>query len=143
MINKIKNENHNAIQENFEIRKILKELFRSSESSPVYQLKKHYPEIYEKIHVQNQLECNNLFQKNLEKGIKEGLYRADIDINSIVAFYYYLITAIRENTLTDEKSHEIKVKALEYHTRAIATEKGILELEKNLNQSQLKQTLPP
>ena len=33
--------NHNAIEENFEIRKMFKEMFKVSDTSPVYQLKKH------------------------------------------------------------------------------------------------------
>jgi hypothetical protein len=41
--------NHTAIEENFKIRKMFSEMFKSSaDSSSIYQLKKHYPEIYEK-----------------------------------------------------------------------------------------------
>lgn len=38
--------NHNAIEENFEIRKMFKNMFIAIDSSPIYQLKKQYPEIY-------------------------------------------------------------------------------------------------
>jgi hypothetical protein len=37
-----------AIHENFEIRKMFKDMFQSDDS-PIYQLKKHYPEIYGKV----------------------------------------------------------------------------------------------
>ena len=47
-IAKIVANNHNAIEENFEIIKMFKEMFNSIETSPSYQLKKHYPEIYTK-----------------------------------------------------------------------------------------------
>ena len=133
VIDQIIDKNYNAIKENFEIRKMFKEIFRSSDTSAVYQLKKHYPEIYQKINLENQQECNLLFAKNINKGIQEGLYRKDIDIPSVVLFYFNLIMAIKENTSTEKESFELELKALEYHTRAIATEKGLQELEKNLN----------
>ena len=39
-IAKIVANNHNAIEENFEIRKMFKEMFKSADASPIYQLKK-------------------------------------------------------------------------------------------------------
>jgi hypothetical protein len=38
----------NAIEENFEIRRMFENMFKSTDTSPVYQLKKHYPEVYQK-----------------------------------------------------------------------------------------------
>ena len=52
--------NYNAIEENFEIRRMFAELFKSSDTSPIYQLKKQYPEIYEKLIEQEINECNCL-----------------------------------------------------------------------------------
>ena len=48
-LDKISEKNYNAIEENFEIKRMFREMFKSSESSPIYQLKKHYPEIYENV----------------------------------------------------------------------------------------------
>src|SRR6476620_12412798 len=48
-INAMSLKNFNAIEENFEIQKMFKEMFKSYDTSPVYQLKKHYPMIYTKI----------------------------------------------------------------------------------------------
>lgn len=124
--------NFNAIEEIFEIQKMLKEMFKSYDTSPVYQLKKHYPMIYNKIHEKSIEFCNSNFRNNLEKGIREGLYRADLDIKTTVEFYYTLIFNINENTIYEKDVHELEIKALEYHTRAIATPKGVTELEKHL-----------
>lgn len=132
VIAQIIEKNYNAIQENFEIRKMFKEIFRDSDTSAIFQLKKHYPEIYHKISCQNKQECNILFTQNIEKGIQEGLYRKEIDVMSITQFYFFLIMAIKETQSSDKESYEMEIKALEYHTRAIATEKGLQELEKNL-----------
>ncbi|HSD08979.1 TetR/AcrR family transcriptional regulator [Flavobacterium sp.] len=132
VINTIVAKNYNAIEENFEIRKSFKEMFQSSETSPLYQLKKHYPEIYQKVMSREIEECNTLFRQNIEKGIEQELYRNDLDIAAYVKFYYSLIFSIKGNTISERDSVKLELQALEYHTRAMATPKGIIELEKQL-----------
>lgn len=132
IIEKIVAQNFNAIEENFEIKRMFKEMFKSAESSPIYQLKKHYPEIYEKV-VSMQLEvCIKCFGDNINKGINEGLYRKDLDVENYVKFYYTLISNINENTMLEKDALELESKALEYHIRAMATLNGIEELERQL-----------
>ena len=124
--------NYNAIEENFEIKRMFREMFKSDESSPIYQLKKHYPDIYNKaLNIQVSI-CEDCFRKNILKGIKEGLYRENLDVENYVKFYYTLIFTINENTMLEKESHELELKALEYHIRAMATLAGIIELEKHL-----------
>lgn len=132
-INDIVDKNYNAIRENFEIRKTFKNMFQSVDHSPAFQLKKNYPEIYAKITEDEFIECRKLFTQNVIKGIEEGLYRSDVDVEAVVQFYYTLMFSINENTLMEKEANILELKALEYHTRAIATAKGIEELEKNLN----------
>jgi AcrR family transcriptional regulator len=132
-INTILKLNHNAIEENFKIRKMFGEMFKSSaDSSPIYQLKKHYPEIYEKVMLREVNECSMWFRQNIIKGIESGLYRTDLDIDTYVKFYYILIFNINENTVSEKEAQKLELEALEYHTRAMATQAGIIELEKHL-----------
>lgn len=131
-INLIIEKEYNAIEENFVIRKMFKEMFKSSETSPVYQLKKHYPEIYEKMICIEINECKTTFKQNIEKGIQTKLYRKDLNVENYVRFYYTLIFNINENTISEKVAFDLEQDALEYHTRAMATPKGILELEKQL-----------
>lgn len=132
IIDEIVAKDYNAIEENFEIRLMFKEMFKTVDQSPVFQLKKHYPEIYQKM-MKNELEdCNTVFTQNIQKGIQQGLYRKDVDIETAVRFYYTLIFSINENTQFEKEVVELEIKALEYHTRAIATQQGIEELERQL-----------
>ena len=132
IIDTIIKQNHNAIEENFEIRKMFKEMFKSSDTSPIYQLKKHYPEIYEKVMLREINECNSAFEQNIRKGIQQGLYRENINIDSYIQFYYQLVFNIKANIVSEKEGQKIELEILEYHTRAMATPKGLLELEKNL-----------
>jgi len=124
---------YNAIEENFKIRKMFSEMFQSSaDSSPIFQLKKHYPDIYEKVMLKEINECSMWFQQNIQKGIKNELYREHLSISTYVKFYYTLIFSINENTKSEKEARLLELEALEYHIRAMATPKGIIELEKNL-----------
>ena len=131
-IDKIVAQNFNAIEENFEIKRMFKEMFKSAESSPIYQLKKHYPEVYAKA-LTSQIEvCETCFRNNILKGMNEGLYRENLDVDNYIKFYYTLIFNINENTASGIEAEELELKALEYHIRAMATLAGIIELEKHL-----------
>ena len=133
IIDEIVAKNYNAIAENFEIRRMFKEMFQTIDNSPVYQLKRHYPEIHSKM-IANELEdCNTMFKQNIVKGMKQGLYRKNLDVEVYAKFYYLLIFSIKENTASEKESVKLENFALEYHTRAMATPKGIIELEKQLS----------
>ena len=132
VIDTIVAKNHNAIQENFEIRLMFRYMFKSADSSPIYQLKKHYPEIYNKVMLREITQCTEYFKDNIEKGIREKLYREDLNIEVYVKFYYLLIFQIKETTISEKEAQKIELEALEYHTRAMGTLAGIIELEKQL-----------
>lgn len=132
LMDEVVSQNHNAIAENFQLREMFKEMFQSFDQSPAYQLKKHYPEIYQKMMTNEIEDCSQMFRQNIQKGITQGLYRAETDVEAAVKFYYTLIFSINENTRLEKEAYELEAKALEYHTRAIATAEGLVELEKNL-----------
>lgn len=131
-ISRIFAENQNAIAANFEVSAYFRDMFKSSETSPVHQLKKHYPEIYEKVHTRQVSECKIWFMNNIQKGIDQGYFRPEIDIDNYADFYYVIIFNINENTINVREAASLELKALEYHIRAMATSKGIAELENQL-----------
>ena len=124
---------YNPIKENFEIRKMFKNVFQTADTSPLYQLKKHYPEIHDKLMCQEMEECNRFLKQNILRGIDLGLYRKDMDVENSIKFYYTLIFDINTNTKLEKKAQELELAVLEYHTRAIATASGVAELENNLS----------
>ena len=133
IIDEIVAKNFNAIEENFEVRKMFKEMFQSLDTSPLFQLKKHYPEIYQKMMANEIEDCNTVFTQNIIKGIKQGLYRENLHIETYVKFYYTLIFSINETTQKESEALKLELDALEYHTRAMSTPEGIKELEKQLS----------
>jgi len=136
-INGVCNIGFNAIHENFEVKKVFKDLLKSNDDSPMYQLKKYYPKIHEKVMSKEFLMFQDCISTNVEKGIEEGLYRKDINISVVTRLYFALVMAVHEkNLFTYNKNtiNKLEIDILEYHTRAIATDKGIMELEKHLKE---------
>ncbi|REH56653.1 TetR family transcriptional regulator [Tenacibaculum gallaicum] len=134
-IDRVKSQNYNAVEEEFAVKAIFKEMFKNAKTSPMYQLKKYYPETYTKL-VEREVcmfrDCN---VDNLKKGVEQGLYRANIKGELLVNFYFTLVFGVFESELYSndmQEVMEIEYEILEYHIRAIATQKGVEELERQL-----------
>jgi len=129
---------HNAIKENFEVNKIFKGFLQNSDDSPIYQLQKYYPKTYDKIMSQEFCMFKDCLSDNIEKGIREGLFRPDIIKDQVTKFYFSLIMSVHDSNLYTYSKNTIsklELNVLEYHTRAIATEKGLKILEEQLKQT--------
>lgn len=123
---------YNAVEENFEIRKIFKGLFRQAETSPFYQLKKHYPEIYDEVMTREKDACFRYMRHNIIRGMETEYYRSDTDVENSMEFYYTVIFHINTTTMYEKVAYAKELAALIYHTRAIATPKGLAELDRQL-----------
>ena len=132
---KIYDLNYNAIQENFEVNKVFKGFMQNLDDSPLYQLQKYYPETHQKIMSQEYCLFKDCLLSNIQKGIEEGLYRKEIIIDQVTKFYFSLIMSVHDSNLyTYSKNtiNKLELNVLEYHTRAIATAKGIIILAEQL-----------
>ncbi|OCK43882.1 TetR family transcriptional regulator [Tenacibaculum soleae] len=134
-INNIKAQNYNAIEEEFAVKAVFKEMFKNAKTSPMYQLKKYYPETYTKLMEREECLFRDCNIDNLIRGIEQGFYRKNLKIELAVKFYFTLIFGVFESEMYGNEMQElikIEYEILEYHIRAIATPKGIKELEKQL-----------
>ena len=71
----------------------------------------------------------------LRKGIKDGLYRDDLDIEVITRFYVARIDATWDGRVFPPDQFNVKDvlwKHFEYHIRGIASKKGVDYLEKKV-----------
>lgn len=130
----VKSQNYNAIEEEFAVKAIFDEMFKNAKDSPMFQLKKYYPETYGLLmerEVRMFRECNI---DNLTKGIEQKLYRSDIKKEVVSGFFFTIIHQVfgSDSFLNMQEIIKAEYEVLEYHIRAIATEKGIKELEKQL-----------
>jgi AcrR family transcriptional regulator len=127
----------NAIEELFEISMFMNKMMRRMNSTTEHDLKKYYPGHYEKTLKARREGIYNYILANLKKGIKEGLYRKELNKEVIAKLYLWRSeNAHLDELFTVEEFTSIKlfIELLTYHVRGIATEKGILVLEKKIKE---------
>ena len=115
---------------------LLKEL--KANNAPEYQLHKYYPGIAASLAEKKFKLIAEGITENLENGIEKGLYRKDINIDVTARLYYSTLNAIKTTDtfpIETYKLSEVMHHFLLYHIRAIATEKGLQELENYLNEN--------
>ncbi len=122
----------NAIDELYQVQKIVNIILKEHSPSSVYDLKKYYPEAYNKMHKFRRDKLMDHIMENLSKGKAEGLYRQDINEELIAKLQVQRIENAFENDLLSIQEmtspklfHEIFI----YHIRGISSEKGLKELE--------------
>jgi AcrR family transcriptional regulator len=123
---------YNAIEELFEISLFMNRLMRSQNIATEYDLKKYYPVHYYKAQNARREGIFNYILLNLKKGIKEGLYREEMDKEIIAKLYLWRSENVHFDelfTLEEFTSTKLFTELLNYHIRGIATEKGIGVLE--------------
>ena len=127
--------NLNPIQELFAVKDFVLNHLKSEKSSPLFQLKKYYPKFFFELQKKQFEVMSECVQENLRKGIEKKLYRPAIDVDFISRIYFSGITMIKDIEIFPKGKNnmqELQTEYLEYHIRAIATKKGITELEKIL-----------
>jgi AcrR family transcriptional regulator len=121
----------NPIEEIYDIKQFVMKHLKNEKSSPQYQLQKYYPKIYNTLK-QKQFEImHGCVKENLERGIKQELYRKTINVEYITRQYFNSILNLKDKDLYPENLLPMKAlmeNFLEYHLRGIVTQKGLKKL---------------
>ncbi|MDR2222041.1 MAG: TetR/AcrR family transcriptional regulator [Flavobacteriaceae bacterium] len=131
--------NEEAIPEMFRAYTDINKIFVIDCSSSFYQLSKYYPKIAQKQKAFHQKKYVKLIEKNLKKGIKEGVYRSDLDVEFVARFYIASYTTIEDLDFFPKNMYthlEVHAMHSEYHFRSIATEKGLKKYYELLHKRQ-------
>ncbi|MDB4297721.1 TetR/AcrR family transcriptional regulator [Flavobacteriaceae bacterium] len=141
-IDEICNRKENSIVELFEIKNFVMKSLKNEQSSPMYQLQKYFPEIHAKLKQKHLAIVTKCVEENVERGIKNGMYRKDLDANFIARIYFIGINGIKDEDIFPSESYgqpKLMSSFLNYHIRAICTEKGLKILEQINNNSTLQE----
>lgn len=134
-INEIIATEKDPLEENFEIKRFVMHRLKDEKSSPQYQLQKYYPKIYNDLTSKQFHLMESCVKANLERGIKNGCYRKDIPVDFISKIYFKAMQNIKDPDLFSPEEYSkiyLMEQLMEYHLRAICTEKGIQKLEELL-----------
>lgn len=136
----------NPIAEIFEIKNLMMQHLKDEKSSPQHQLQKYYPGIFNTLKKKQFKKIQECTYQNIKKGKEQGLYRADLDIDFVTRIYFIGVTGIKDKEffpLENYSMQSLTAYFLEYHLRGICSEKGIVELEKQLEKNLNTQTNDP
>ncbi len=134
-IGKLQKEELNPVVEKFEMKDMVNKMLKNEKTSPHFQLKKYYPRIHDKFR-NKQFDVTQQFViTNLQRGITSGHYRSDIPISFISRLHFVGMLSIKDQNLFPEEEYtnpKLMEYFLEYHLRAIVTEKGLETLKEIL-----------
>jgi AcrR family transcriptional regulator len=124
----IVNKNLNAIEEVFEIHKNLIKMLKATNPVIEFDLIKYYPKIHKQILEDRSKMIYKMMLKNMKKGIDEGLYYDDLDIELIAKQRVIFQVQKVENCIVSYKQfatpHAMKQMFI-YHLRAICNPEGL------------------
>jgi AcrR family transcriptional regulator len=129
----------NPIEELYSIKMFVMHHLKNEKSSPQYQLKKYYPKIHNELKFKQFEKMHKSVQESLEHGVTTGVFRNTIDIDFISRMYFTGMTGIKDNMFFPPENYEMNYlmeSYLEYHLRAIVTEKGFKILNKFITSNQ-------
>lgn len=122
----------NAIDELLRIDKLMRDKIGSQFHTIESDIKHLYPEVYVVLSENRRSLVLDLQVKNLRRGILEGFYRTDINVDILAYLYYTKLHALMSEGLQCGDVNGVALilnQALHYHIRGIATLKGLDYLE--------------
>lgn len=123
----------NPIEELYEIKKFVSIQLKDEKSSPQFQLQKYYPEVFQQIKGHNFELIHDITVNNLRRGVKQGLYRENVNIEFVARIYFIGMTGIKDDTifpLPEFPKINLIEAYLDYHLRGIVTKQGLAVLKK-------------
>jgi len=135
-LNEITTLNLNAIEELFEVNRYMTQMIKEQNPTLGYDMQKYYPELHKLLMQEQRQRMHQAIRLNLIKGIEEGLYRKEMNVDIISKLhmtrmeYRYRQDAFQ---IEDIDSREVMQEIFVYHLHGIANENGIKILNEKLN----------
>lgn len=139
VIDRICEASQNPVEELYAIKMYVMNYLKNEKTSPQYQLRKYYTQIYQRLHVKQFEKMHGSVKESIQKGVDTELFRPNIDVDFISRMYFNGMAGFMDETIfpqTHFTMDYLMESYLEYHLRAICTEKGLKILNKFIsNQS--------
>jgi AcrR family transcriptional regulator len=130
----IKDRDLNAIEELFEVYRMINSMFRDYNSSMEYDIHKYYPDLFLKVKIIRRKKMYDMLFSNMNKGKKEGLYRKELNSNIIARLHVFKFENMFDNEIfTLEELVSVKVfnEVFVYHMQGIMNATGRSFFENN------------
>ncbi len=121
-----------AIEELILTSRIASEKIKNIHPSIFYDLQKYHPEAWNIFKKFKQDFLYKIMLDNLKRGIAEGLYHEDINIEIVASIYVAIMGNIFDNELIAQKNvsiYDLHKEMFAYHLRGIVNRKGYEKME--------------
>lgn len=136
-----KDVSENAIHEQFLASASAKKIFSELNTSVLFDLNRFHPNVFAEFEKFKKQFLFNTIKENLLRGIKEGLFRKDIDVNIITWLRLEMISGVfhNEEVITGKtKPHRFENELKGFFLHGICTKKGLSFISKYKHQRQNK-----
>lgn len=134
----------NAIDDLFAIDSTLSDAMKAQHPAIEFQLKKYYPQTWKWLADRQSKLINEHTRQNLKRGIEEGLYRKDINVEYISYLYYAQFLAMHDSEVVPEsicRDPKFMREHFIYHLRGVVSKRGLEHLESKLEQNKHQTTI--
>ena len=141
-IKEVQKTSKNALEENLSTMTFMCEDLQGFNSTVFFELQKYYPESYALFNEHREKVALRRILNNLKAGIKEGLYRKDIDTEIVSRIFVSALDILTDQQRFPSKKYHfynLYKEFVNYHLGGILTPKGVTYLE----QSKLLKSLMP
>lgn len=125
----------NAIEELFIVMEANAQQIAQMKSNIVYDLQKYHREAWEKMETFQHDFLYQMVRANLERGVKEGLYRADFDVDIVSKLHVVTSFQLFNETIFPQHTYKKEVVFREYlfhYMYGIASEKGLQLIQEKI-----------
>ena len=136
---RFKDISENAIHEQYLSSDSAQEIFNDMSSSVLFDLNRFHPNVFAEFEKFKKQFLFNIIRENIIRGIKEGLFRKDIDIDIITWLKLEMISGVfhNEGVITGKtKPHQFEKEMKDCCLHGICTKKGLLFRYKYKHQRQ-------
>lgn len=126
----------NAIDKSLAMNKMVSERLQSVQPAVIFDLQKYYPEAWAIMEDHKCVFIHNQIKENLIEGVKDGLYRDNLNPDLVARIYVTLIDSIFDSSLyRDSNSNflEMHTEVVRYHLRGVTNAKGVAYMQELFN----------
>lgn len=129
----------NAISEMLEISKNINKSLKKVNSNLVFDLQKYYPKAWDLFESYRLEHIYAVIKENIERGMKEGVYRKEIEPTVIAKVYIGVMHLLFDDTYFSTEEYnpsKVYLEMIHYHINGIASPKGLEMLDSYYKEEQ-------
>jgi len=131
-MNMVSSQEVNAIEKLFKVSLLAYEEMKRFNPMLMFEMRKYYESLFNSYQTKRLAHISTSMRVNLEKGIREGLYRKEVNSDAVIAIYMNYLIEIHDSDLCkaiDLTFDELFSVMFENHIRAISTPDGVAYFE--------------